>query len=699
MSYTLVENFAGGVDRTRPRYVGPPGTLWSGINGHLTRGGDFEKRKAFVSAYSLPAGDTFGLAATADALYTFGHLSAPTVPAGVTYMQLQHPFDSSKEMTGIASWDLYDGKLYVVAEFEDGTKHHYYDGVHVMDWEAGHVVADFTDNDGIAEHLSGLMEDVEAVDVSAAANVITVEAAVAGTPFTLTATATNKDGGTDDQTAVVAETVANVTGVEETLSSVSFSITGGTNSTGVNTLSSITISGVEVLNTAVDWVTSNDVTAANIATQINSYNSTPEYTATASGQTVTIKAAAGTGDGPNGFTVSIVPAGDVSVDSGAGGATATKAMGGGIDAVAGQKQKATITIGGTFEVGDKFSIKLNGNEYGYIGRPSQPGSIVKTHRRKIYSPVGSILWFTQIDTANSVDEALGAGFQNMSTHQSGSSQVTGLGTFNDLLAAFSRRVIQIWNMQDNPDQNAPSQFLTETGTRSPRSVRGFGDIDCFYYSDSGIRSLRARSVSNLAGVNDVGTPIDTLVREYALTLTDAQIENAIGIVEPVDGRFWMALGERIFVFSYFPSKKISAWSWYEPGMEFSDLVTLNDRLYCRSGDTIYLYGGADNATFGSDYDVTAALPFLSGGKPGTFKHVKGIDQAAAGTWNCKIYVNPNDEDEYLDVGDLTGVTWPEEGVGVPGQCTHIAPAFTHRGEGYASLSQVGIYTDGTAEKI
>lgn len=698
MAYTIVDNFSAGVDRTRPRYVGPPGSLWSGINGHLTRGGDFEKRKSFVEYAALPAG-TFGLSKTSAGLYAFGSAAAPGMPPGVSYMRLQHPFTAATAMTKVKSWDLYNGKLYVSAEYADGSTHHYYDGVHVMDWEAGRVVADFTNNSGIAAHLAGLMASAPAVAVTVLANVITVEAAVAGTPFTLTTTTQNVTGGVNNQTATVLETVANVTGVAETRSTVTFAVTGGTNNAGVNKVSSITISGVEVLGAAVDWVTSNNVTAANIATQINTFVSAPEYSATASGQNVTISAAAGTGAGPNGFTVSITTAGDVSVDSQPAASVVTKAMAGGVAAVAGQKQKDTITIGGTFEVGDRFSIKLNGTEYGYVGRPTGVGSIVRTHRRKMYSPVGSILWGSEIDTANVFDEALGAFFQNMSTHQSGSDEVTGLGGFNDLMAVFSRRVIQIWNMQDNPDSNAPTQFLNETGTRSPRSVTGFGDIDCVYLSDSGIRSIRARSVSNLAGVNDVGTPIDTLVRDYLATLNDEDIEDAVSVIEPVDGRLWIAVGERVFVFSYFPAKKISAWSWYEAGMQFSDLVTINDRLYARSGDTVFLYGGADNATYGSDYDVTAALPFLSGGKPGTVRNIEGFDVSAAGSWNAKIYVNPNDENEYIDVGDIEDVTWMQDGIAVPGSSSLMAPELIHRGEGYASLSQVGIYTDGQQEKL
>lgn len=469
MAYTLIENFSGGVDRSRPRYAGPPGSLWSGINGHLTRGGDFEKRKAFSAAYALP-GQTKGLAKTSAGLFVFGSPTAPTMPSGVSYQQLVHPTDATRMLAAVNSWDLYNGKLYVIAQFDNGDVRHYYDGTVIADWNAG-------------------------------------------------------------------------------------------------------------------------------------------------------------GTKPTGF-----------------------------------------------------------------------GSIVKTHRRRIFSPVVSVLWESQIDTAISFDTTLGAAFQNMSTHESGSDQITGLGRFNDLLSVFSRRVVQIWSMTDNPANNAPTQILTETGTRAPRSVRGFGDIDCFYLSDSGIRSIRARSVSNLAGVNDVGTPIDSLVRDYLNTLSDTLVQNAIGLVEPLDSRFWMLVGGRIFVFSYFPSKKISAWSWYEPEVTFSDMVTVNDRVYARSGDTIYLYGGADNATYDNS-TVTVALPFMSGGKPGTFKHLKGMDVSSTGTWTCKVLVNPNDDNDYVDVGDLVGVTWGRDGIAMPGEVTHLAPVFTNTAAGYASISQVGIHTDGSSETI
>ena len=470
MPYLVVENLAGGVDRSRPRYVFQPGSLWSGINGHLSRGGDFEKRKAFVEKYALPAG-TVGLAKTVSGLYVFGAAAAPAgLSSDLTYMRLQHPTTASLAITKIADWDLYNGKLYVIAQFENGDYRHYYDGSLVSDWGAG-------------------------------------------------------------------------------------------------------------------------------------------------------------GTKPTGY-----------------------------------------------------------------------GTLVRTHQRKLYSPVTSILYFPVIDTATNWDTGSGAGFQNMNTAQGGSEAVTALAKYQNYLAIFSRTVVQIWNMQDNAANNVPVQVIGETGTRAPKSARSFGDLDAFYLSDAGIRSLRARNYTNTAGVNDVGTPIDPVVLEWIDTLDDTTVAAACSVVDPRDGRFWLAIGGRVFVFSYFPSKKISAWSWYEPGFTFTDLLVFNGRVYGRSGNSIYLYGGDDNATYGEDYEVTCALPFMAAGKEATFKQWRGMDIGATGTWTCHLLTNPNDENEFVDIGTLSGVTFSEEGISGVGHCTHIAPVLTHQGAGFASVSKIALEYDGAESK-
>lgn len=120
--------------------------------------------------------------------------------------------------------------------------------------------------------------------------------------------------GNIDATYETPEVVA-ASQTNEVLATGSFTVTGGTNSAGVNKVSAVLVNGVDILGSAVDWSTSHAATAAAIAAQINNYESNPNYTASAVGAVVTIRAVAGSGNTPNGFVVSPTVAGDVTVGS------------------------------------------------------------------------------------------------------------------------------------------------------------------------------------------------------------------------------------------------------------------------------------------------------------------------------------------------------------------------------------------------
>ena len=120
---------------------------------------------------------------------------------------------------------------------------------------------------------------------------------------------------------------------------------------------------------------------------------------------------------------------------------------------------------------------------------------------------------------------------------------------------------------------------------------------------------------------------------------------------------------------------------------------LAGRIYARAANTVYLYGGNDNATY-DVCPVTAQLPFLNAGKPGHYKQIQGVDQAATGTWHVDLLVDPDDEDVIEHVGDLDGVTFSKEFAAHASRHTHVAPKLTHEGEGFASLSNLAIYYEG-----
>jgi hypothetical protein len=677
VAYSVIENFSSGVDRSRPIYALPAGTMWECINAHISRGGDVEKRKAFTAKHELPVGQTIGLATTSSQIVVFGSGPIPAgMPAGVTYQRLRHP-DGVTAMTELVSYDLFDGKIYAVAKFSDGRNYHYYDGEIVGDWYSGIVRSDMVNNAGIAEHLRALFDDSTDLVATRSAETITIEKATTGT-FSLSVS-TENGGNIDDQ-----ELTANrlVLGKEEVLAKVNITITGGTYNPGVDRISALTINGVGIISGPIDWQSSNENFAFLVAEDINSQASVPDYTAVANGATITISASPGTGATPNGFLVSATVGGTVTLSNGG-------LMAGG---VTGSKEKWEVTVGGTFEVGDKFDIYIDDEtHYGFGGNPVGDASVVKTHKRKIYTAVESVLYFSGVDTALgwNVDEDPGAGFANVANHNAGSDRITGLAIYQDKLAIFARRVIQIWFVTDDAAANSPVQIITETGTRSPRSVRGFGDLDVFYLADTGIRSLRARDTTNTAGVQDVGTPIDPLVRDWINTLPETDVANAVAVVEPLDGRFWIAIGTRIFVFTYFPTKRISAWTWYEPGFRVDYFATQADRVYARSGDTIYLYGGDDNQQY-DDSRVTVVVPYLDLKKPATGKQINGVDIASQGTWNVELLTDPDDITQRVMIGDMTGVTYTDENTPAIGHFTHVGVQLINEQEGFTSLSNISL---------
>jgi hypothetical protein len=648
------------MDRRKARITGQPGALWVGRNGHISRGGDFECRKKFVSTYALPANTTKGLAVVAGQLFVFGASASPgTIPAGVNYQRLQHPSSGSAAITEIKSVTSFSGKLYVVALFDDGNTYHYYDGARVTAWDS--IAAAVSSNNAVATALAARIDAETTFTASAVGAVATITAAVAGTPFSISQSTIN-GGSNPDQTITLAETQANRVAVAEQLAIATLTVTGGTNNPGVNRITGITINGVQVLGANVNWATSNSATATAIAAQITSYSSTPEYTAVAVGPVVTISAAAGTGAGPNGFVVTPTNGGDMT--------TSNTNMGGGITAVTAQAQIATATIGGTFEAADIFTINLNSTDYTVSGAAAGTGTMALTYQQKIYSVTNSLLYFSALNSPASPGAGVGGGFINMANQNEGNETLITLQEYQGKLAIFSRNSIRIWNMDVDPALNVFQQTVQNSGALSSRSVIPYGNIDVFYLNDSGVRSLRARDSSNSPAVNDVGVAIDPFLREYLDTLSDTQIQRAVAIIEPLDSRYWLAVAKRIFVFSYFPGSKINAWTYYDLSPELgsadiSEVVKVNNQVFVRAADTIYLYGGAAGATYPTDADVVAgayaelATPYLSAGTPATWKGTTGFDIGVEGTWKADLLIDPSDESVEVPVGTFNKPTFAQ----------------------------------------
>lgn len=669
--YIVVEDFKVGLDRRRKQISGVPGALWDCENAHISRGGDIEKRKAFVSTYALPAGLTFGLYSLNGNLYTFGQGTTPgSMPVGVNYQQLAHPLGQA--MTRLLSVEAFNGQIYAIATYADGSTYHFYNGSRVTTWDA--LGASVASNTTLAAALALRIDADPAYIASAVGAIITVTAQSPGTAFT-TAQSTVNYGSVADQTITITPVIANV---PEVVATGTVTITGGSAGAG-NYLSSVTVNGVQVLGANVLWTTSHDATAALVAAQINLNVSTPEYTAVAVGAVVTISAAAGTGSGPNGFVVAKTDNGTLT------STTANMASG-----VSGVAQVTKFTIGGTFEAADQFTITLAGVDFILTGVSSGTGTTAIAFKSKVYSTASSLAYFSALNNPASFGAGVGSGFLNLSNFGNGSQTLTAIAKYQGNLAFFSRNTVQVWFIDTNEDNNDFKQSLDNTGTVSPRSISGFGNNDVFYLAPTGVRSLRARDASNAAFVSDTGTNIDPLVVSTRKALSDTVVQNAVGVIEPVEGRYMLALGPTVFVFSYFPGSKVSAWSTYLPGFTISDFAIVNDALYARSGDTVYQYGGAAGETYDS-CTVKATLPFLTSKKPGTKKKLNGFDLACENTWDVHMLVDPRNTARMAKLGTVTDSTYVEKLPGASLESTHFAPQLTCTQPGAASLSSVCLH--------
>jgi hypothetical protein len=80
-------------------------------------------------------------------------------------------------------------------------------------------------------------------------------------------------------------------------------------------------------------------------------------------------------------------------------------------------------------------------------------------------------------------------------------------------------------------------------------------------------------------MSDVGSPIDFLVRDKIADASTTERSAACSIIELGSSQYWLFLKDTIYVLSYFPSAKITAWSTFLPTYQtssYSGIAVFND---------------------------------------------------------------------------------------------------------------------------
>lgn len=693
MGQIWVREFTGGLDTRRMPETTPGGALVRAVNCHITRGGEFEKRAAFAPEFALPAG-TVGLAFSPTSIVVFGNDEEPDdLPIGVIYQRLQHPDEVAgvPSLISVPSFDLYSGRIYAVGIFSDGSRHHFYDGVRVEDWYDGRASASFRVT-GSPPILAVAASAALVVSGGSPGNTVS-SITVAGTTITSgpidhtgnnTTTAAaiaadiNSFGGSHGYVALssgATVTISAATGgsapngrVVTATPTGSFSITGSTALTGgadqLDASVLVSIDGVATTTNPVVWTTSNEDTASALAAAITLDPSTPDYEAISIGDLVIILAV-DPGAAPNGNLVTFTLANGFTVDA-----------------------AVDLAMEGGAEEADTFP----------------PGTFVKTIGSKVYSTSESNLHFSGVkEPTKWTTDTVGAGFIDMASQASGAEVLTAIAKYQGWIAVFAENSIQIEYVDPDPTLNRLVQVLSNTGTLSPRSVTQFGDNDIFYLHESGCRSLQARDSSNSAATLDLGNPVDALIVQKLAAMSLADRLQIIGLIEPLSGRFWLIMRDTIFVFSQFNNRQVSAWSTYEPSYEddgeqvpfaVEDAVVFRRRVYVRSGDTIYVFGGLATGTATDTAVAEGWLPYLDGDDPARAKQWRGFDAALEGLWEVSLAfdpVNPEAEDK-LGIYDRT--TYTGDRHPALGRSTHASLRFRSQGSEPARISAAVLHFEG-----
>ena len=707
MPYVLVEDFKSGIDTRRTVVTSVPGSCVTLTNAHITRGGEIEKRRAFKEWCTLP-NNTFGLAAAGGRIFVFGSDNitlSSSLPANLNYVRFQHA-DLSTSMTDILGLDFFDGRVYASAQFEDAKIYHYWDGYsktgtqptnRIDDWYEARARTNFNVTGGNATTSTGTAAtssfyisegsnlpgdtiklrikskdrtqtvDIMGTTISHTGDNNTTAAAIAAAINSYTSvpnfTATSSTNNVYI-TAATKGTLYNGWGSVEELGG-NFEINGncaiGTLSGGVdNAITDIQINGKSIIQDPILWEESHSYTATKIRDEINKTRTDPEWEATSvdSSARVNITAyerADGATTLHHNLGVSVTKTGDLTINP--------------------------STPANTYA------------DPGVASTSYSPGGFVRAFDDKMHS-LSDSRWHQSCvgDPSDWKDEAGNfSDATNLSNHARGSEELMAIAPYFQNLAVFGKDAVQVWFNDPDPSKSSRVQVLNGTGTVAGRSVCEIGDSDVFYLSRSGIRSLKSRDSSNAAYVGDIGNPIDDLIVADINVNVDTT-SKACGIVDPRDGRYLLAIGTKVYVFSYFPSSNVSAWSVYETGFDdaITDWAYDGTQLLCRAGNKIYSLGGEANDQYDSS-QVTIQLPFLDAQNPASDKMWTGLDAVCTGDWTISVGTDPTDISTYETAATINKPTYGMGRVGLSSTSSHLALRIVNNSSGAATLGNIAVH--------
>jgi hypothetical protein len=282
-----------------------------------------------------------------------------------------------------------------------------------------------------------------------------------------------------------------------------------------------------------------------------------------------------------------------------------------------------------------------------------------------------------------------AGFIPSGITAPGSDSVTALGDFGGKLAIFYADSLQIWSVSSDPANNQRSNSSSTTGTLYADAVQTLAS-DLIFLSQQGFRSASIIALTDNLQENDVGSAIDPLRSEIA----DA--DEPVAFYYPKLGQLWCVNRTKAYVYSFSRSSKLSAWQTYTFPVNFDAVAVLNNKLYVRSSDAVYLVSEEVFTDDGLAPLVELGMYYQDAKSPGVLKQFVGFDGLVTGSPEIAFKVQVPLEGggvgeattEYTRItGDLRPGTMMPMEIGA----VAVAPQFRHQADEDFKLSALSLY--------
>lgn len=659
MGYTLVKSFGRGIDTRLLPDTAEPGSLLDARDCHITLGGQIEKRAAFVTVATLPD-TTVGLYVTEGRVFhTWG--DSTTTPSGMPPGAIYHPIPDpdGSPLTFILSVEEFNGGLFTIAKYEDGD---------VLSWwyngasGATDVLLTNPPPPPDSGGTGGTPPDTTPGDKPRVSFELQLLGGLSSPDVTidyiyLIAPASTYTFGTDAFMLIPTDSI--VGGFPHCSSEV---VTAPLQPEEV--IARIT----NLINTVV--TTPVDVTAKFIApATVQFWIEVP-------------------GPAYNNWKIQL---------------SATNCRW--------NPSNSEPTSGGADPPTSGSLRSLPGPAVlsGVVGAPTNVGTFVIAHNLRLWAVNDVFLNFTEEkdalvweSKAGEVDPLTGKPIDNfidMSMITPRKPHLISLAEYRSDLALFGFRHIICYHMDFTLSQSFKRFALQGTGTFAPHSVTAFGEGEVMYLDVSGIRSLRARDSTDMGFSADIGNMIDDLVKQHVATSTaDDKYHRYWGCVEPRSQRLWMALHDKIFVLSYYPSSRIAAWSYYDATTAPVEMMNASDdSMYWRAGDNVICYGDIDGQTY-DDTEALVRLPYIDAGKPASSKNWSALDCAIYGTWAIRGSFDPNAPTALDLLATCTKSTYSQQMIAVNGESPGLSLELRSSFVGPARIGNAAVhFTDSTAD--